>query len=374
MKLILFRSNNIFDSRVNKYHNYFERAGVDYTIVGWDRKCEGLEREKYEFFRYRAGEAVGGVKAVRNHFNWMRFVYRYLKRHQEVSTIHACDLNAAFPAALFKSWHKRDVTLVFDACDWYSANFSGYKLLRALFSRMERFTCKWADELIICEPERQAQIQFALKKTPLVLRNIPEIDRSAITGVQEKFKFENNNITLAYFGGLVANRFIMELLSLAEEGGFNLLLAGSGDSSIMQKCEELNNRDNVKYFGRLDMIDGLNMENAADVVYAMYCKVNPNHIYAAPNKYYEALLLGKPLITTRGTIVGDKTDRECTGWAVEEDLEEMRALINGMSKEEIEEKGNNATALWERCFKDELSNFFDNIYSRAINAESECNQ
>ena len=44
MKIILFRSNNIFDSRVNKYHNYYERAGIDYTIVGWDRAGKGWGR------------------------------------------------------------------------------------------------------------------------------------------------------------------------------------------------------------------------------------------------------------------------------------------------------------------------------------------
>ena len=62
--ILLFRSNNIFDSRVNKYHNYYERAGLDYTIVGWDRKGEGWQRERYDFFRYRAGEAEGGAEAL----------------------------------------------------------------------------------------------------------------------------------------------------------------------------------------------------------------------------------------------------------------------------------------------------------------------
>ena len=60
MKIVLFRSNNIFDSRVNKYHNYYERAGLDYTIVGWDRKGDGWQKDHYDFFQYRAGEAVGG--------------------------------------------------------------------------------------------------------------------------------------------------------------------------------------------------------------------------------------------------------------------------------------------------------------------------
>lgn len=366
MKIILFRSNNIFDSRVNKYHNYYERTGIDYTIVGWDRKGEGWEKEKYDFFQYRAGEDVGGLQAMRNHFKWMRFVYKYLKRHRDVTTIHACDLNAAFPAAVFKCFHKRKVTLIFDACDWFSANFAQYKFLHLLFGWMEQFTYKRANELIICEEERRAQIQFQLRKEPLVMRNIPEIDIAKITAVQEKYKFYNNNPTLAYMGGFANTRFLMELLTLAESEPFNLLIAGYGDKEIMKKCEDLNKRENVKYFGRVNMEDGLNMENAADVVYAMYCKVNPNHVYAAPNKYYEAMLLGKPLITTKGTIPGDKVEQNETGWAVEEDIEEMRRVLNNLNREEIEAKGGNALKLWNNCYKDDVCNFFDKKYSKVI--------
>lgn len=366
MKIILFRSNNIFDSRVNKYHNYYEREGIDYTIVGWDRKGEGLNREHYDFFKYQAGEDVGGLKAIRNHFKWMLFVLRYLKKHRDVTTIHSCDLNAAFPAAVFKALYKRDVVLIFDACDWFSANFVNYKGLNYIFGKMEKFSYKWADELIICEPERKKQIQFKLKKEPLVLRNIPEIDITAISEIQDRYKFNNNNPIIAYMGGLVGSRFLMELLSLAETEPFNLLIAGYGDKDIMKKCEELNSRDNVKYFGRVNMIDGLNMENAADVIYAMYCKDNPNHIYAAPNKYYEALLLGKPLITTKGTIVGDKIEHFNTGWAIEESIEDMRNLINSLEFNILEEKGKNASDLWNNTYKNNLKFFFEEEYSKVI--------
>lgn len=366
MKIILFRSNNFFDSRVNKYHNYFERSGIDYTIVGWDRKGEGLQKEHYDFFRYQAGEAVGGKKAAKNHFKWMRFVYNYLKKHKDVTTIHACDLNSAFPAALFKALHKRKVKLIFDACDWFSANFAHYKFLNFLFGRMERFTCRWADKLIICEPERKAQVQFKLKEEPLVLPNIPEIDEDSITVVQEKYKFDNDNPTLAYMGGFASGRFLIELLTLAETEPFNLLIAGSGNKVVMEKCEAVAKLENVKYFGRVNMVDGINMENAADVVYAMYCKVNPNHIYAAPNKYYEAMLLGKPLITTKGTIPGEKVEKYNTGWAIDESIEELRALIRGLNKKDIKEKGVRAIELWEKEFKNYLPLFFENTYSTII--------
>jgi len=366
MKILLFRSNNIFDSRVSKYHNYYERAGLVYTIVGWDRKGENLKKEHYDFFKFKAGEDVGGIKAICNHFKWMLFVYKYLKLHSDVSTIHACDLNSAFPAAIFKVLHKRSVSLIFDACDWYSANFVKNKLLSWLFNIMERFTVHETNELIICEPEREEQIQFKLQKKPLVMPNIPDIDVNKITEVQERFKFNNEKPVLAYMGFFGADRFLEQLLTLAEREPFNLLIAGYGNKEVMDKCKKVAIRDNVKYFGRVDIADGLNMENAADVVYAMYCKNIPNHIYAAPNKYYEAMMLGKPLITTKGTIPGGKVEKYGTGWAIEESVEELRILLRGLNKADIEERGQRASFLWDKSFKNYIHLFFENTYSKIL--------
>ena len=366
MKIILFRSNNIFDSRVNKYRNYYERAKIDYTIVGWDRKGDNWDKTNYDFFRYKAGEALGGLKAIKNHFQWMRFVYRYLTHHKEVTTIHACDLNSAYPAALYKCLHNKKVVLLFDACDWFSANFVENRFLQLVFDKMERFTYKWCDKLIICEPEREEQIKFKLREKPLVMPNIPEIDGSLITEVQDRFKFNNDYHTIAYMGLLSNNRFLLELLSLAEIETFNLLIAGYGNKEIMDKCIELNSRDNIKYFGRVNTEEGLNMENAADIIYAMYCKKVPNNVYAAPNKYYEALFLGKPLITTKGTIPGKKVESLKTGWSIDEDIEELRSLINSLSSEEIKEKGENAFKLWDKSFKQYINTFFTDFYSKVI--------
>ena len=176
MKVLLFRANNIFASRVQKYINYYTRENIDYTAVGWDRKCEGLSGKNYEFLQYQAGVNVGGFKAIRSHCRWMIFVFKYLLKHPEVTFIHACDLNASFPAAVYKKFCNKNVKLVFDSCDWFSANLGKNKILKLLFEWMERFACNVANELIICEPERIEQITFKLKKEPLILPNIPEIE------------------------------------------------------------------------------------------------------------------------------------------------------------------------------------------------------
>ncbi len=366
MKIILFRSNNIFDSRVNKYVNYYERAGLDYTAVGWDRKGEGLEREHYDFCRYKAGVAVGGIRALSNHGHWMRFVYDYLKQHPEVTTIHACDLNAAFPAALYKKRLNPKVKLIFDACDWFSANFGSNYVLRKSFERMERFTCKWADELIICEPERKEQVTFPLHKEPLVMPNIPEIDEALVQGTDERYHFDNGWPTLAYFGGLASDRFLVELIGVAETEHVNLLIGGFGHKVVEDKLRDVEGLENIRWFGRMVMKDGLQMSNAADAIYAMYCKTTPNHVYAAPNKYYEAMFLGKPLITTKGTILENKVLKNGTGYVIEESIEELRQLIRSLDKEKMSQKGKAARKLWDERYKNYIRCFFDETYSKII--------
>lgn len=366
MKVLLFRSNNIFASRVNKYVNFYKRAGIDYTIVGWNRSGEGKKVDHYEFCEYKAQKNAGGLQAMKNHSMWMWFVFKYLKKHKDVTTIHACDLNVAFPAAIYKRYFNKKVVLIFDACDWFSDNFAGYTILCRLLRKMEHFAYKQSNELIICEEERKAQIQFELPKEPLILPNIPEICTSIPEIKQDKYSFDNNLVTVGYFGGFSKARFLPELLELTETGKFNLLIAGYGETSIEEQCEKANNLPNVKYFGRLDSEEGLLMSKHADIIYTMYCKTNPNHIYAAPNKYYEALMLGKPLLTTEGIIIADKVRKNDIGFVSDETKKDLLKVITGASKEEVAIKGKNAASLWNEKYKTYVRDFFDNIYSKII--------
>jgi len=366
MKVLLFRALNLIASRCNKYVGYYQKEGIDFTAVGWDRTNSGIKKENYDFFRYSATARTGGGKAAINHLHWMRFIYKYLKQHPETTTIHACDLNSALPAVIYKKLHNRNLVIIFDACDWFSANMATGKITKWLFECLEKYTYKGADKLIICEPEREEQITFRLKEPPLVLPNIPEIDENLISEHKGKYLFNNGWFTIAYFGGLSHDRFLIELFELSKTEHFNLLIGGFGNKQVEELCEEIGELDNVKYFGRMNMVDGLQMTNCADIIYAMYSKINPNHIYAAPNKYYEAMFLGKPIISTKGTILEKKIVDNKIGYVIEEDVEELRNLIRTLKKEDIIKYGENAHVLWQTKYKDYVKNFFENQYKYLI--------
>lgn len=56
----------------------------------------------------------------------------------------------------------------------------------------------------------------------------------------------------------------------------------------------------------------------SDIIAALYEKVVLNNEYAAPNKYFEGLYLRKPILTTRGTLVGNHTEEFKTGFVIGE--------------------------------------------------------
>ena len=179
-------------------------------------------------------------------------------------------------------------------------------LSELFFKFMELVSVKYADYIIICEKERREQIPFKLEKEPLVLPNIPSFQDFSFLSRNKEYRFDNDMFTFAYVGGFIYDRFLNELLKIAEEGRINLLIAGYGDEDLYQKCLSLQRRSNFKYMGKVNYKFGLNIMYNADVIYAMYCKISKNNIFAAPNKYYEAMLLGKPIISTKGTILEKK--------------------------------------------------------------------
>ena len=121
----------------------------------------------------------------------------------------------------------------------------------------------------------------------------------------------------------------------------------------------------MKYFGKVSYTDGLRIMYNADLIYAMYSKINPNHIYAAPNKYYEAMFVGKPVITTEGIIVGDKITKKNYGVAIGERFLDLQNLIISLEKNDLLIKSSLLLKSWA-VYKDVTANYLKGFYSQLL--------
>ena len=364
--LILVRCNDVAsDPRAMKYVNYLRANNKLYKLIAWDRDGRVQDESEGYFLKKRAGYNVGGIKAVLNRIIWMWFVLkRLIKMKEKAPVIHACDLDAAFPSAVYKVFFNKKSKLIFDFFDWYSATLynQGAIVLKA-FAMMEKFSVKHSDKIIICEPERIEQIPYPIPNEQLlVLPNIPCFADSSFLVESDNYKFQNDLITFSYVGGFSTERCLSEIIALAEDGIINLAIAGFVNVEIEHRLERLSGCSNVKYYGKVAYTDGLNIMYNSDIIYAMYAKSNPNHIYAAPNKFYEAMFLGKPIFSTSGTIVAKKIDSLGIGFTSEESKNDIFEIIKTIDKSESLNKGMISKLMWDTEYKTYTIDFLNNEY------------
>lgn len=365
--VLIIRSNAIVsDPRVSKYIDYLDNEGMSYHVLGWNRKNEEIRLKNTTFYNKKSGYNVGGAKAAWGRLSWMLFCLRFLFSNK-FEVIHGCDLDSVFPAIIYKIWGHSKTKIIFDVFDWYSDTLAGQsKWILKAFKFMEKLSVKHSDSIIICEEERAKQIPYQIPGDLLILPNIPSVQNYDFMYEEKSLKFANDKLTLSYVGGLYGERFLDELLTVASKGIINLLIAGYGDEKLEQRCKELDKLENVRFFGKVAYTEGLHIMYNSDMIYAMYCKTNPNHIFAAPNKFYEGMLLSKAIISTKGTIVGEKIENLNIGYTIEEDITKLENLVVAISKNDVLKKSTNAHYLWESKYKDYVSSFLHNQYKSLI--------
>ena len=311
MRIVITRSNPINpDSRVEKEADSLLKDGHQVIILGWDRSNNyRIKEEKIALIHgtatiYRFGvraEFGGGIK--KNLIPMIRIqhlMYQWLKdnRHQ-YDIIHACDFDNGFTALrIHKKYNKK---YVYDIFDYYVASHSIPGKLSSLIEKKDMQVINNAECTIICSEQRREQIINSNPKRVEIIENSPSEELLEKTSRNFVIKSNNKKTKIAYVGILSRARLIREMLSVVSaHDEFELHIAGFG-----QLYEEIlkysNENSNIYFYGKIQYEDALQLENQCDIMTAIYDPNVPNHKYAAPNKFYEAMMLGKPLIMVKNT-------------------------------------------------------------------------
>lgn len=364
--VILIRCNDILsDPRAMKYVKYLQENDIEHYLIGWDRDGENPSIANASLWKRKYTHNAGGFYAVKCRIGFMWHVYRQLcKINPKNAILHGCDVDSAFPAACYKIFHPSN-KLIFDIFDWFSATlYDSKKYVLFAFKLMEKFSVKISDRIIICEPERIGQIPFEVSEAKLsVLPNIPYFNDDSFLKVDPDKVFDNNLLTFSYVGGFSPDRCLFEIVSIAEKGLINLSIAGFGNEELETRLKEDTEKyPNIRYYGKVKYQDGLNISYNSDVMYAMYSIQNPNHVYAAPNKYYEAMFLGKPIFSTKNTIVEKKVLNHQMGYISGESEDDIISTIKAINKSDLIAKGEAAKACWLSTYKDYTQNYMKTEY------------
>ena len=309
-RVVLIRSNPVSpDPPVEKAADTLVANGYEVTVVGWDRGSTIAERDEDLPLEHGVVRIIrfgilamfgGGIK--KNLFPLAKFqsqLHKWLRRHKdEYDIIHSFDFDTGFIAS--KIARKYNKKLIYHILDFYTDSHNvPSEFLRAKVKNTEFSIINNADALIICTEKRREQIDGTKPKKMEIIHNTPKAD-SQISDSFGELK-SSSRCKVVYVGILAGSRFIREIIKfVGQDDRFEFHIGGFGimENEVAEAAEKC---ERIFYYGKLPYDKTLALEQACDIMTAIYDPKIPNHKFAAPNKFYEALMLGKPVIMARNT-------------------------------------------------------------------------
>jgi glycosyltransferase involved in cell wall biosynthesis len=324
-QVVILRSNPVSpDPRVEKTARALSTSGWRVTIIGWDRSaCLPMNEEHDAAFIHRIPIRSSYADGLRNLVPlalWqVRLLWWLLLHRCSYGHIHACDFDTILPAFLMRLLSGKRV--IYDVFDFYA---DAHDSLPAGFRRLIRRTDLWlisrVDAVILVDDSRRKQLQDSTPKRIEVIYNSPEdvFDELELqaTGINRE-SGDNPLLRIAFVGVLSVTRGILEMLRVLERHpDWTMELAGFGGDDAQPIIAKAQCLPNVTFHGRVLYDQALAISARADVLFATYDPMVPNHKYSSANKLFEAMMLGKPIIVACNTGMDDLVRKHGTGFVV----------------------------------------------------------
>lgn len=284
----------------------------------------------------------GLVKKTLLNLKYSRILKKWLEDNQNrFDVIHAIDYDAGSIALnICKKYNKK---FVYHIADFYADSRQGLpNVMKVMLRKSEYNVINQADATIICTEERKKQIVGSNPKQLVVIHNTPA--RAQKEGISFSGKENNEKLTLSYIGGLEKKRFIDQIITCTSaRNEIRLNLAGPVGDAIDNPAD-LEKIENIHYYGKITYDEALNLNSKTDIMIAIYDPEHPNHKYSAPNKIYEAMLLGKAIIVAKDTGVDKIVEEEDMGYVIDFNQDSLLSTLAHIenNRDELIERSINA--------------------------------
>ena len=341
MRIVLIRATEVMpDPPVEKMANTLISQGHSVTILAWDRSNTYAERGSIKKLANSETEIVhfgipakysGGIKAnFKGLLLFQMRIIRWLFRHRrEYDAVHAFDFDTGFASMICCKLLRKK--LIYHVLDYYAeGHILPGRLLNSIIEFFEIRVINSANATVICTEKRKEQIRKASPRKLYVIHNTPDSVQQMDTSFQVNGC--TGKLKLVYVGVLSRMRLLKETVEVVSKmDDVEMHIGGFGEyEDWMQKAAE--QYSNVFFYGKLQYSETLALEKQCDIMMAVYDPSIRNHKYAAPNKFYESIMLGKPIIMAYDTGHDDIITKNDIGILTEYSESGIRDAIYALEK------------------------------------------
>jgi len=331
MEILMTLSNPFtHDIRVYNEAKSLVKAGHKVTILGWDRLKNNQQTEIIEDIKvvrsYNTRFMNILPKDIFKLHLWWKKAYKDalgLYKKNPFDVIHCHNLDTLPTAVKLKK--KLEIPIVYDAHEiWgYMVASDLPKIWANYYLWKEKHLIKYVDKIITVNEAVEKYFNKICNKQITLVLNCKNL-------IQTKYEPANNQIfTLLYIGSLANKRLKLEFIEAMKDiSDIHCIIAGIGKPGFVKSLEETCSKiPNVDFIGKVPMNDVVPMTKKADVVICIFDPDNKNNKVGLPNKLFEAMVCGRPLISSKGTYLGEFTEKEKCGVVIEYSKDDFKRAI-----------------------------------------------
>lgn len=305
------------------------------------REQTDLCRSMVRLPRWRVGGSGFVAKVVQN-LSWSFNVLNYALR-RDIGCVNAHSL-AVLPLCALISKLK-GATLIYDTHE-LETETTGYRGLRqAIGRRIERWLIGSCDLVFVVGDSIADWYRDTYKiERPIVVRNIPDAPAQTILGgtsriLRDRFALPDDAIVFIYQGGLIEGRGIERLLDVFARVGRNIHLVVMGSGPLEDRVKAaVASANNIHQLPPVPPQEVLRFTQGADVGICLTVNSCLSHYYSLPNKIFEYLHAGIPVIVNPLFEQERMVHALDCGWVAPENDDALVAMIDGIGRQLIAAK------------------------------------
>lgn len=357
-RVVLSVTDDIFhDQRVDKVCHTLLDLGFDVLVVGRRFKnSPSMDSKPYQSKRFRLMFNKGPLFYAE--FNTRLFFYLLFVK---CDVMTANDLDTLLPNVLVSKLRRKK--LVYDSHEYFCGILEVVERPRVqrVWHAIEKFCFPKVQYISTVSQSIADQYKIEYGKDLKVVRNIPRAATFSLTETRASLGLPiDKKIAILQGSGLHRDRGVEEMIeTMPLMEGLLLLIVGSGDAvpPAKERVKQLHIEDKVRFIPRVPPQMLFNYTSLADIGISLDKDVSPNHHFSLPNKVFEYIKAGTPLLSS-DLIERKRIIEQYDVGIVTHDMSPealSKALYEMMNNEEAHQrwKANCVIAAQELCWENE---------------------
>ena len=295
----------------------------------------------------------------------VRVVLKYKKLKPTFVNLHSF---AVLPLSFF--FKNKQNKVIYDTHELETEKARLGPRLKVISKKIERYLIRYVDTIVVVSDSIGDWYRNAYQKPVFLIRNIPNsssIINNRDNVLRDFLNISDSDILFIYQGLISIDRGINVILEAFKVLPTNKHIVFMGFGESVEEVKEISKSyKNIHFQGAVPYKEISRYTSGADVGLSLLQNNCLNHYYCLPNKLFEYILAGIPVIVSDFPDMKNIVLPNNFGWVTDPNVSSVIELINGITTEEVKRTQKNVQQNRTKYNWEQEEQFFPQIFNLQV--------